>query len=93
MFGFSFFSLLLVILYDDLIAFFWFSWFNFFEIEGLRNCLVPVLSFPGLKKKHLVVMHLLKIRNAVTLTIKFVILRIFLLQFFLFLSNIFIVVL
>ena len=34
---------------------------------------MPVLSFPGLKKKHLVVMHLLKIGNAVTLTLKLVI--------------------
>lgn len=77
--GLSFFFLLLVMFYNPLVGFLWFSWFDFFEIERLRNCLMPVLSFPGLKKQHLVVVYLLKIRNTVAFALKLMIFRVLLL--------------
>lgn len=66
-----------MLLNDNLMTFFWFSWLDLLEVEGLRNCLVSVFSFSGLKKKHLVVVHLLKIWNAMTLTLKPMIFHIF----------------
>lgn len=77
--GLSFFSLFLVMLYDPLMGFLLFSWFDFFEIEWLRNCLMPVLCFSSLKKQHLVVMHLLKIGNTLAFALKLMIFRVLLL--------------